>query len=927
MIYVLLSIAAFYFAQKYLIKALERRPNAGGGAKERELAHHAEIARRHLYFEHVFRFFGPLKTEKYVFGSPFSAIDFKLLTSWDAACIFIAQKIWCRIGQDENAPTREVFDRLLDTVARQLQDIEDSVEFRQLPAAVQSSPAQPSVRDYVYHSGNNVLPPIPLREIQDAFYMCFAAAKIIQSKFDEKNRAKMQSLESIPGVIDELESFLHKREDDVALFKKIVMLDGYAPGKALTPAQRYFQLEQIFSAMAAIDADDAPISVKRQHFDRLTPSKAGPQYVVTAYMAKYFFKRRDVTDAEHAYDMLKAFDQRIRTDRIAAARETDLQRFSDIMSHYLHVVPRNDQDNHFLDERLGPLTDHEILVLAGLAKIPNKYEFDREPSEIDKTVIPFAQAEGLVEELERQLELATRERKMPKEKLAALLAEKMEKRLERDPLSVVLRPQVPIRFDETPRSWLGGLPHMPDSIVWPRGGANSLPMHFAAQICCADLPQELWCGHGPREGWLLLFIDGYRMGNYDGFDGDYPDGWSKVIHIDELGPERSPPDDILGVSDPHYAGADYDDALDETDIPTIWRKWPIDIVPQKIELEPGKVVSFVSRSFALKSTTGKELYGVDDSEISDRLIPEECPPLTWGGALSFTKCAIKEQRRHANATYLDKSAELRTTPGWTAPLISGLEEDLRVQKAQLDQAKRRLSKAVEEQSGRERYLLDDIRSRSERIVQQEETLALLLQNTEERAERALSEKITHDAETHAAWWAEQAGKLDDLLIKIKAHGQYAYISTDEWAHLFAQLSGIRRSFLRIGVSKDGGLGRARLIEDNVVDRAWPESVVRQHYLDVYAHSSATRDLIPKETQEIVAKIVREVKWGRPHRMGGLADPLQSDMGPDDPPLLFQIASDDTLNWMWGDAGAIFIHTTEQELADREFSVFANMECH
>jgi hypothetical protein len=34
--------------------------------------------------------------------------------------------------------------------------------------------------------------------------------------------------------------------------------------------------------------------------------------------------------------------------------------------------------------------------------------------------------------------------------------------------SVILRRQVPIRFDEEPRSWLGGLPRMPAEVDWPR---------------------------------------------------------------------------------------------------------------------------------------------------------------------------------------------------------------------------------------------------------------------------------------------------------------------------------------------------------------------------------------------------------------------------------------------------------------------------
>jgi len=70
--------------------------------------------------------------------------------------------------------------------------------------------------------------------------------------------------------------------------------------------------------------------------------------------------------------------------------------------------------------------------------------------------------------------------------------------------SVVLRRQVPIRFDEPARSWFGGLPQMPDNIRWPRV-AKGAPLHFIAQIACGDLPKQVWNGRGPRDGWLLVW--------------------------------------------------------------------------------------------------------------------------------------------------------------------------------------------------------------------------------------------------------------------------------------------------------------------------------------------------------------------------------------------------------------------------------------
>src|SRR5687767_10557155 len=103
-------------------------------------------------------------------------------------------------------------------------------------------------------------------------------------------------------------------------------------------------------------------------------------------------------------------------------------------------------------------------------------------------------------------------------------------------ISVVLRRQVPPR-PEAPRSWLGGLPMMPEHVAWPRSISaeypekGERPLHFVAQVACADMPPQLWGGLGPRHGWLLLFIDPNH------FEPLGPDAL-RVMHIETLGSER-----------------------------------------------------------------------------------------------------------------------------------------------------------------------------------------------------------------------------------------------------------------------------------------------------------------------------------------------------------------------------------------------------
>lgn len=137
-------------------------------------------------------------------------------------------------------------------------------------------------------------------------------------------------------------------------------------------------------------------------------------------------------------------------------------------------------------------------------------------------------------------------------------------------VSVVLRRQVPPRF-EPPRSWLGGLPMLPDDVEWPRSVSSEhpdkgeRPLHFVAQIACANLPAELWGGLGPREGWLLLFIDP-NQGVPEG-----PDVF-RVLHIETLGSERHPPDDLGPVHDGMYTGPSYDHHRSVDEVPRNWRR-------------------------------------------------------------------------------------------------------------------------------------------------------------------------------------------------------------------------------------------------------------------------------------------------------------------------------------------------------------------
>jgi Domain of unknown function (DUF1963) len=231
-------------------------------------------------------------------------------------------------------------------------------------------------------------------------------------------------------------------------------------------------------------------------------------------------------------------------------------------------------------------------------------------------------------------------------------------------VSVVLRRQVPVRWEEPARSWIGGLPRMPESVEWPLGPTTDhperglTPLHFVAQIACADLPPDLWGGLGPREGWLLLFLNGQDWNVMDN------GAAVRVLHIAELGPERAPPPGIHPVHDEMYTGPDYGFVRTQQDIPTVWRRWPVDLVtiPNRV-IEGAPTPAIIPQSFA------SILY--DGAPVKDegRAEPPGKAPCSWRGALyvvdSIARVLAKEHEMRFDLVRGKPSG-----PGWIADAIN-----------------------------------------------------------------------------------------------------------------------------------------------------------------------------------------------------------------------------------------------------------------
>lgn len=183
-----------------------------------------------------------------------------------------------------------------------------------------------------------------------------------------------------------------------------------------------------------------------------------------------------------------------------------------------------------------------------------------EPPAIDEATL-----QSLAADVERQARLTEQPVTDDCEAVADLSA--ADKVPTADKVIVRLVPQNPPRDALFRKSWLGGRPHLPVGVDWPRvDGADG---DFLAQIDCTDLPAALWDGLGPRTGSLAFFAN--------------PDsGAVSALHLTEEGAPRDPPRAVGSVYFHPYG-------IDSADLMPLairaFPEWPVDAVT----VEPGAV--------------------------------------------------------------------------------------------------------------------------------------------------------------------------------------------------------------------------------------------------------------------------------------------------------------------------------------------------
>ncbi len=171
----------------------------------------------------------------------------------------------------------------------------------------------------------------------------------------------------------------------------------------------------------------------------------------------------------------------------------------------------------------------------------------------------------------------------------------------REPAIMLHRPYPPGNYVELP-SHLGGLPALPPGIEWPRTG-RGLPLHFLAQLDCADLPPT--DGVLPDHGMLFFFA---RIDEEMSWGQGDPRDDCRVIFAPVAGDSPAPaPDDLPAIQS---GGSDYQrDFLLPGEPPfTVYPRWPI--VSQPIDSWPDHA--------AVPGFMKKDLTGYQDAVMRAR---------------------------------------------------------------------------------------------------------------------------------------------------------------------------------------------------------------------------------------------------------------------------------------------------------------------
>ncbi|MCB9383360.1 MAG: DUF1963 domain-containing protein [Bryobacterales bacterium] len=516
-----------------------------------------------------------------------------------------------------------------------------------------------------------------------------------------------------------------------------------------------------------------------------------------------------------------------------------------------------------------------------------------------------------------------------------------ERSTAQDTVSVVLRRQVPIRFDEEPRSWLGGLPKLPAGTEWPHASAGR-PLHFVAQVDCASLPRELWGGLGPREGWLLLFAD------FEAIEEEDSRPIARVLHVRAMSPEAEPPDGL------YFARRDVVDLCSLPEVPKgaqrrHFRKWPVDLV---------------STGADTSSLTGSELYGALEHDLAlgahESFTSEH--PMTWRGACTVLTELVRrynaagyegtftgngglldypepdasgrnaewQQRREGLAErvefgyfspqFTEADGRLQAQvyeerrQGWTQRAFKVIDEELTNDAAKI--AEHRGELAAARNRGDESSATEcerQIESREKSMASHREH-RVYLENLFAKypSEEAFVEEINRVGRAHLEWAQQTQDRLHELLAQAAKNDLDAPVAPGDWDAIVTEIGSMKSEYW----TKTYGTNLLQKVERGVHFSL--NDVLREEALDRYASPPSSAHGLEADLLADLEPRLRNLECERPHKLGGSIDSVYDEPLEEEHLLLFQLASDAAIGWIWGDLGFLYVSIHPSDLEAGSF---------
>lgn len=458
---------------------------------------------------------------------------------------------------------------------------------------------------------------------------------------------------------------------------------------------------------------------------------------------------------------------------------------------------------------------------------------------------------------------------------------------------------------------------MPENVPWPRYRSREnphhgdTPLHFIAQLCCSDFPEDLWGGLGPRDGWLLFFLDP-NSGDLDG-----QAKGCKVIHTNSLGSERTAPQALGPVHDGVYAGPLYGYLDGSGDVPNAWRRWPLEFVtvPNRLFVDETGFERVTPEGFAT------HLYdGQDVSDIERLPSPE---PFTERMARAVLISIRTRLEKYTLAPYWDDSV----IEGLKDPdMFRSLRKDLPAWGKKLENLRATLKDGHELDEDKAAETQDRIQQLEASIGRQRRLERILDRYPSADSLQDYRDDIIH---TGVAWRKEALLELSRLLDEVSSSDRDRVLGKGEWMDIQDILERTQTRYFRFFRTSRGeyhAMEKAVALWDfyrKSNTQLW--EFVADYYVD-----PERSDLIPASVLQVFEPCWRQLIDNRPHRVGGEFDALQSNprTGPVRSLLLLHLACDYGMNWMWGDGGIVYFHISPQDLAAGRYeNVTPELECY